>query len=100
MQVGSDLNWNEDKGKYLTRVQAQECSDIYRTEINRINRHLAQKFPTAPLDLEARHFVERSFLPAAEHIERSDLVEFYDRLTVRWFARPVEGAKPRSSASA
>jgi hypothetical protein len=87
VEVGEAIGWHRDKGRYLTRDQAEACSMLYEAAVASLNAHLVDKLPPAPADLDARSFVEREFLPSAEAIPRADLVAFYDRLAECWFER-------------
>lgn len=77
--VGERFGWNTDRGRYLTRDQAGQCLDVYKSTIQAFNEHLTDKLPL-PLDLEARGFVERAFMPESTHIPREGLQAFYDEL--------------------
>ncbi len=79
--LGEKRGWNADRGRYLTRVQAQQCLEMHRSAIGALNEKLSQKLPE-PLDLVARGFVDREFMPDAEHIAAAELRAFYDELAV------------------
>ncbi|MEO7027374.1 MAG: hypothetical protein ABI056_07460 [Caulobacteraceae bacterium] len=81
-EVGAAMGWNADRGGYLTRGQARWMLDAYDASLSGLNRHLAKGLP-APLDLDAREFVERAFLPDATHIPADALAAFYDALAAR-----------------
>jgi hypothetical protein len=78
-QIGDQLNWNVDKGRYLTRSQAQTCLDMYRRSLDSLNSHLSEPVPQ-PNTLEERGFVPRDVLPDVSLIPTSDLRRFYDEL--------------------
>ena len=77
MQAGNKRGWNDDRGYYLTRDQAQKCLDIFRTNIDAFNAHLSEPLPMPP-DLDARGFHEREFLPDADCIPSRELRDFYE----------------------
>jgi hypothetical protein len=79
MKVGERRGWNDERGYYLTRAQAQECLEIYRRAITALNELLPEKLPS-PLDLETRGFRERDFMPDASFIDCADLQSFYEEL--------------------
>ncbi len=79
VQVGDLRGWNEDRGQYMTRTQAEVCLDIHCHSIATLNSYLPSPLAMPP-DLDARGFVERSFLPEAAHIDAEDLRSFYDEL--------------------
>ena len=73
------MGWTEDRGLYLTRSQAERCLEVFRASVSAMNEYLPEQVPL-PLDLDARGFVEREFLPSAAHIPRIELREFYDQV--------------------
>jgi hypothetical protein len=93
--VGEEMGWKADKGRYLTRDQAQQCQEIYRNAIQALNRQLPTPLPL-PQDLDSVEFVEREFLPSAMHIPRSELTAFYDQIAERWNGRRSPGSPERS----
>lgn len=94
MTVGEDMGWNADKGRYLTRDQAQQSHTVYRDAVRALNEKLTTRLPVPP-DLDATGFVERAFLPSARHIPRAELNDFYDRLAERWRGRGAARAQGR-----
>jgi hypothetical protein len=78
-KIGADMGWNDDRGQYLTRKQAQRCLDVYRTAIEAMNDRLPRKLPM-PLDLEQRGFQEREATPDIAQIPPAELRAFYDKL--------------------
>jgi hypothetical protein len=78
-KAGEMRAWNKDRGRYLTRDQAQHCLQTYRDTVVQLNEKLPRKLPL-PRDLDARGFAERGFLPDVVHIPRQDLNGFYDDL--------------------
>jgi len=78
-RLGETRGWNDERGHYLTREQAQKCIDLYRQAIVALNAHLETPLPL-PLDLEARYFVERDYLPDWSRIPAHELRTFYDEL--------------------
>jgi hypothetical protein len=78
-EVGEARGWNTDRGRYLTRDQAQRCYDIYRRSVLVINEKLQRKLPL-PLGLDERGFSAREFVPHLKHIPRQELNAFYDDL--------------------
>jgi len=87
-EVGERMGWNADRGRYLTRPQAQQCLDIYRDTVESLNKYLIEALPL-PLDLDARSFAERAFLPDAAHIPSKELRAFYDETARDRAARPI-----------
>jgi hypothetical protein len=79
LQVGDKWGWNEDKGYYLTRAQAQRCFDIYRDNIEAFNKHLPVTLPM-PADPDAKNFKAREFLPEARCIPAEELRAFYEEV--------------------
>jgi hypothetical protein len=77
MAVGERTGWNADRGVYLSRAQAERCHAIYAQAIDRINRKTGVSLPIPDGD-----FVERPFLPSADHIPASDLRAFYDEVAI------------------
>jgi hypothetical protein len=80
-RLGEKRGWNADRGRYLTLGQAQRCLEMQRASIAALNVNLSTRLPD-PLDLEARGFVEREFMPAAAQIPAADLRAFYDELAI------------------
>lgn len=77
IDIGTRLGWMHDKGRYLTRTQAQRALDLYRTNVKALNERLSEKLPE-PLDLDARGFLQRDFLPVAGLLAAAELRAFYD----------------------
>ena len=77
--VGAALGWNDDRGQYMTRKQAQISLEAYAAAIDALNTKLTVKLP-APLDLGQRGFVERDAAPDSDLIPAAELRAFYDRL--------------------
>jgi hypothetical protein len=90
LEVGDHVGWNTDRGRYLTREQAQKCLEIYAASVHELNFRLPYGLPE-PLDLEARAFLPRVAQPDAGLISPSDLREFYDALAIAF--GDVDGAK-------
>jgi hypothetical protein len=80
--LGSELGWNEDRGRYLSRAQAERCVRIYGKVIHFLNERLHQPLPP-PLDLMTRGFRERESMPEASQIPAPELRGFYDELAAR-----------------
>jgi hypothetical protein len=76
IKVGNELGWNDEKGYYLTRAQAQVCLEIFRSSIEALNECLPEPIPV-PIDLESRGFRDREFLPDVGHIPTEELRSFY-----------------------
>jgi hypothetical protein len=81
-EVATENGWSKDRGLYLTREQAERLNREYETAIARLNERLSVRLDK-PVDLEARGFVERDFLPSAGHIRPKELKEFYDAVAER-----------------
>ena len=79
IRVGEKKGWNDDRGQYFTRPQAQDCVDTFAASIDGLNACLPNPFPLPP-DLEARGFRPREFLPDVSHIRPDELRTFYDEL--------------------
>lgn len=77
--IGAERGWNSDRGNYLTREQAQSCLNVYRTNIERLNKFVSEKLPP-PESLDSRGFQERKFLPDMVEIPEGELRDFYDQL--------------------
>ena len=92
INVGNRRGWNDEKGRYLTRAQAQSCLDAYRASIEALNAHLPRPLPT-PLDLDARGFEPREFLPDAVHIGSEELRSFFREVRALKLAKEKSGAK-------
>lgn len=75
--AGGRLGWNTERGRYLTREQAQLCYETYRENVLALNEKLPLKLPIPP-DLDARGFAERDFLPDVSLIRRHELEAFYE----------------------
>ena len=80
--VGTDFGWNGDRGRYLTRAQAQRLQDDYAAGLRKLNDTLSEKIPP-PRDLDERGFIERSELPDTRQIPTADLRRFYDAMGER-----------------
>ncbi len=78
-RIGARLGWNDDRGQYMTRKQAQTSLDAYAAAIDALNTKLTVKLPT-PLDLDQRSFVERDAAPDSGLIPVAELRAFYDQL--------------------
>jgi hypothetical protein len=92
-QLGSELGWDAERGRYLSRAQAQQCLDIHRDAIASLNEMLSEGL-SQPLGLSERGFVEREFMPEASQIAPVELRAFYDKLAAR------TSRKHRAAASA
>jgi hypothetical protein len=77
--AGDMRGWNADRGRYLTRFQAQHCYETYRQTVSLLNEKLPYKLPL-PANLDSRGFREREFLPDVSHIPPRELRGFYDDL--------------------
>jgi hypothetical protein len=77
--AGAMRNWNADRGRYLSRFQAQLCYHAYCNSVIQLNRRLSCELPL-PLSLDERGFVERQFVPDVSLIPPHELQEFYDSL--------------------
>ena len=80
--VAAENGWAQERGRYLTRPQAERLNEDYAAAIVRLNERLVVKL-RAPLDLEARGFVERPFLPSVKEIAPEELRLFYDTVFAR-----------------
>jgi hypothetical protein len=83
---GQRLGWHTDKGRYLTREQAQACLRAFKESITALNTALPEKLPRA-LSLPERCFEPRKFMPEAACIPPAELRDFYEGLTaaaVQW----------------
>ena len=89
-QLGEEMGWNADRGRYLSRAQAQRCVELHGEAITALNEVSSQRLPQ-PLDLDTRGFVEREFMPEASRIPAPELLAFYDELAAR-------ASRKRSSA--
>jgi len=79
IRVGEPRRWNAERGRYLTRAQAQACLDTYCRSIIALNRKISRKLPL-PRTLDEREFCAREFMPDVSQIPRSELNSFYDDL--------------------
>jgi hypothetical protein len=77
---GERLGWHTDKGRYLTREQAQACLRAFKESIAALNTALPEKLPRA-LSLPERGFEPRKFMPEAACIPPAELRDFYEGLT-------------------
>ncbi|MBA3810894.1 MAG: hypothetical protein H0X27_04465 [Caulobacteraceae bacterium] len=77
--MGERWGWNQEKGRYLTRAQARHCLDVDAATIEALNQRLPRALPP-PLDLDARGFQEREFIPDAAHTPPKELAAFYYEL--------------------
>jgi hypothetical protein len=91
--------WAADKGRYLTRAQAQRCLDLYGIAIRKLNRFLTTKLPD-PGNLNQRGFVEREFLPDASHIAPDELANHYAELGSRLATEGLIGRLTKSDLRA
>jgi hypothetical protein len=78
-RAGALRNWHADRGRYLTRAQAQLCYEAYRNSVARLNEKLIDMLP-APASLDDRRFVERQRMPDVSLIPANELRCFYDDL--------------------
>ena len=76
-QVAEPRRWNAERGRYLTRDQAQDCLNIYRRSVVELNRKLSRGLPLPPT-LDERGFPAREFMPDVSQIPRKELNSFYD----------------------
>ena len=81
-QTGEAFGWNRDRGRYLTRSQAEVLFSAYIDCLRRLSDHLPLSLQP-PDDLESLGFVEREFLPDAPHIPAGMLSDFYETLADR-----------------
>ena len=81
-QTGEALGWSRDRGRYLTRVQAEQLNVAYIDCTRRLSDHLPLRLQP-PQDLDALGFVEREFLPDATYIPAKALGDFYQTLADR-----------------
>jgi hypothetical protein len=88
--IARENGWAADRGRYLTREQAQKCLDVYGSAVRELNRFLDCKLPE-PLDLDQRGFVEREFQPDSAHIPVGELTSHYDELGSRLAAEGLVG---------
>lgn len=79
IRAGNKWGWNEDKGRYLTRSQAEYCLHVFRTNLEKLNKLSPELLPL-PTDLENRNFHEREFLPDADRIPEQELRAFYEEV--------------------
>lgn len=79
IQVGEPRRWNAERGRYLTREQAQACLDIHCRSVVLLNRKLDRKL-SLPRTLGEREFSAREFKPDVSQIPREELNSFYDDL--------------------
>jgi hypothetical protein len=79
MDLGRDLGWNKERGRYLTLDQAQKCFATQMAATRKLNRFLAEPVPF-PDTLQARGFVPRNGLPNVKAIPADELRDFYDKL--------------------
>lgn len=99
-QTGEAFGWNRDRGRYLTRVQAEQLHVAYAECLQRLSDHLPLRLEP-PKDLEALGFVEREFLPDATYIPAGTLSDFYQALANRVAeSADVISDDPNSSANA
>jgi hypothetical protein len=97
IHVGNKLGWNDDRGSYLTRDHAQRCFETYLRNVEAFNKQLLTPIPQ-PLDLEARGFRPREFLPDATCIPAADLRAFYEEVeTLRKSRKRGHGRLPREA---
>ncbi|HEX4160547.1 MAG TPA: hypothetical protein VHY79_18920 [Rhizomicrobium sp.] len=86
-RIGERHGWNNDRGRYLSRQQADICRQIYVSNVEALNQHLPDALPSNPVCTEVP---EREYLPGAEHIPARELRAFYDDL-----AKAFSGARQR-----
>ena len=98
-EVGERWGWNADRGRYFTRPQAQRCVEVYAGAVEALNARLKQPLPAA-LDLDARGFIERAFLPDACRIPPAELRSFYDEMAALadCYLAPWDAPPARSDA--
>lgn len=86
IKAGDKRGWNENKGLYMTRVQAEWCREVYRTGIDALNKLVPRPFPHPP-DLESQGFVARDFLPDVDCIPTDELLSVYAEVELRRIER-------------
>ncbi|HEX4078326.1 MAG TPA: hypothetical protein VHX61_05580 [Rhizomicrobium sp.] len=79
VELGEKRGWNRERGRYLTREQAERCLAIYAANVEKLNRRALKALPL-PASLGNRGFMAREFMPKACHISRYELHEFYNDL--------------------
>jgi hypothetical protein len=77
IRAGDKRGWNNERGLYLTREQADRCVELFEASVDNLNAHLANPLPL-PRDLEAQGFSPREFLPEARLIPADELEAFYE----------------------
>ncbi len=80
--VAQEMGWTLDKGRYLTRAQAQACADVFGKAGRQLNAHLGESLPV-PADPKSLDIREREFLPDVRHIPVDELKFYYDELGAR-----------------
>lgn len=78
-KVGEQYGWNSDKGRYLTREQAEICYEKYSLAIDSFNAFLTRKLPS-PTVPDPKTFRIESYSPRADMIPKAELEEFYEDL--------------------
>ena len=81
-EIAAEIGWSQNRGRYLTRDQAERLHGEYRAAIDRLNQRLPVKL-SEPVDIDAQGFVERGFLPSVNHIPPAELHEFHDAIAQR-----------------
>ncbi len=79
IRLGAERGWNDERGRYLTREQAERCFETYEKAIHKLNKRLAAKLPK-PVGLDERGFIARDQPPDVAQIPAAELREFYDAL--------------------
>jgi hypothetical protein len=75
--AGTAIGWMEDRGRYMTRDQAEWCARTYDEAVVAINAHFHCDLPVKS-GLGSRDFTARAFLPSAAAISARELRTFYD----------------------
>ena len=83
IEIGGEIGWNADRGRYLTLEQAEWCNESFAASIRKLNNFISVKLPLPPT-LDEQGFVPRREAPDASHIPGAELRDFYDSLAIRW----------------